>query len=122
MKKYIFVIIIVVLVAFVWIKNYLRDQQISKNPRYSAGVFYDISSAVDGGPTGRYRFRFLNEWFKSDIVLEDQNVVKMGKYYLVKFSADKPNYSKIYISKEVSEELLRQMPDSGWIKSPFPEE
>jgi hypothetical protein len=107
------------IILFFVIKDAINNNKLSKNHRYAAGVFFRVSSSVDGGPLGEYSFKFNGNLIESSIGLENKRSVEIGKYYLVKFNPGNPKNCKIDIKKELSPTIIQSAPDSGWQSPPL---
>lgn len=119
MKKVAPFIFFGIVIAFFIIRDVIRNNNISKNRRYSAGTFYRVTSSVDGGPLGEFEFKFNGKLIAGSTGLQSKKVIEAGTYYLVEFDSKNPKNCKIDIMKEISPEALKRMPDSGWVTPPL---
>ncbi|MFT3675211.1 MAG: hypothetical protein QM781_04870 [Chitinophagaceae bacterium] len=118
MKKAAPLIFFGIIIMFFVIRNVIRNNNISKNRRYSAGSFYRVTVSVDGGPLGEFEFKFNGKSTTGGTTLQSSRAIELGKYYLVEFDSENPKNCRIDIRKEISPEILKKMPDSGWTIRP----
>ncbi len=107
-----------IIITFFIIRDVIRNNNISKNRRYSAGTFYRVTASVDGGPLGEFEFKFNGKSIEGSTGLQSKKVIEAGKYYLVEFDSKNPKNCKIDVMKEISPETFQKMPDSGWLIRP----
>lgn len=118
MRKVVPFIFFGIIITFFVIRNVIRNSNISKNRRYSAGAFYRVTASVDGGPLGEFEFKFNGKSVKGGTTLQSKRVIEIGKYYLVEFDYKNPKNCKIDIRKEISPDIFQKIPDNGWIIRP----
>ena len=98
-------------------KKYLEDGK----TLYTVATVYDYSSQGKGGRSVEYSFYYNNNYFVASndkgVATEKSIYIKYryetermrkllkGKNFFVKFSVEKPKYSRIYLSKPVAEDF-----------------
>jgi hypothetical protein len=116
MRKFTPILIFGTILLFFVIKIWIRHRDLEDSHRYTVGAFFRISTAVDGGPLGEFKFRYKGNEFTSDIVLSSKENIDLNVYYLVKFNPRNPKNSRIFITNKFKKDV--DFPDTAWITVP----
>jgi len=99
-----FILIMIFLVSYLWRRN--KNSDIERNSKYTFGKITKKLSSLKNGNHWYYEFTYkgkIYEYYRSTHVGYN---VKVGDFFLVQFSKNNPEHSKIYYEYQLNPDML----------------
>jgi hypothetical protein len=104
------VIVLFFIIPYFWRQN--RDKNIQQNSRYTCGKIVKKTGSLKNGNHWHYQFSVNGRIYEDYRSTHKDYAVKIGDYFLVNFSAENPQYSKVlynYKLKKYDSVIVRQV-------------
>ncbi|WP_289064213.1 hypothetical protein [uncultured Zobellia sp.] len=77
-----------------FVSRYIKND-INTNAEYTIGFVYDYMEGVTSGEYIYYRYYVLGQVYENSNAYDNDHKVKIGQYYMVKYSTSNPEHSEL---------------------------
>jgi len=115
-KNYIVIISVLICLIYFIYKIDKDNKELSLNSRYTIGIVNSVYPII-GGFNIKYTYEVNTIEYEGINRTNKISLNKIGDIFIVQFSPNDPNNSKILLNHQISDSLVKA-PKNGWVEIP----